>query len=344
LFSTSIVSTGHQTRQTMRRHGHANPLARRQLNRLLDELKSEAPNEWPRHFNRAWVILHHELDVPERVAVSIMSDCASAAHAGCQTMNRRVGDIVEFLTREKLCKAFERIAKCTKRAPAALRRRLDAAVIPLIQEEHVDLEAIEAIFDAAVGVFTEDSRQEAARTALAVLTYQPPGGERYMTVKNDFPGLGADDRTKSEKALAALGKASKKRVTTTSDVFAALARALRHRKSAKLNSQIHTLIVDYVAVVADVWRHAGLRPSRAGHVEDPTYKSKFHRFADLVLTAIIEPGARRHDVNLQDLRQRTRLAHAKLPPEVRRIVSPALRRADVEWLISSNHIDKALRR
>src|SRR5262249_49158518 len=69
----------------------------------------------------------------------------------------------------------------------------------------------------AAEVFSEYSHHEAAKTALAVLTYQVPGRERYTTVKNGFPGLSARDRIKSEKALTALGRASKKRKTTASD-------------------------------------------------------------------------------------------------------------------------------
>jgi hypothetical protein len=127
----------------MRRHARANPLARRRLNKLLDELKSNPPSKWPRHFHLALGILHDKSGVADQLALSILSFSVSAAHACAQAINRRVGNIVEFQTRNKLRKAFERIAKCTKRAPAALRRRLDAAVIPLIQEEHVDLEVIE---------------------------------------------------------------------------------------------------------------------------------------------------------------------------------------------------------
>jgi hypothetical protein len=328
----------------MRRHSHANPLARRRLNQLLDELKSNAPTKWPQRFNLAWAILHDELDVAEETAFSIIVSSTSAAHACAQAIDRRIGDIVEFQSRNKLRKAFERIAKCTKRAPAELRCRLDAAIIPPLQGVSVDLEVIETIFDAAVEVFLEYSRQEAAKTALAVLTYQPSSGERYTTVKNDFSGLSAWDRTKSEKALTALGKASKKRRTTASDVFATLAGALRSKQQAKVNSQIHALIVDYVAAVANLWRHVGLRPSRARHDKDPTYKSRFHRFVDLVLTEIVEPWARRHDGNLDAVRRQTRLAHEKLPAEPRAIASPALRRADVEWLVSTDHIIKAQRR
>jgi hypothetical protein len=326
----------------MRRHSHANPFARRRLNRLLAELKSKAPSKWPRHAYLAWAILHDELNVAEQPALSILNFSVSAAHSGAHAINRRVGNIVEFQTREKLRAAFERIAKCTKRAPAELRRRLDAAIIPLIQEEPVDLEVIETIFDSAVEVFSDYSHQEAAKTALAVLTYQAPGADRYTTVKNDFPGLSAKDRVKSEKALTALAKASKERRTSASDVFAALAGALRSKQSTKSNSQVHSLIVDYVAAVAAIWRRAGLRPSRARHPMDPTYKSRFHRFVDLLLTEMVEPWARRHDGSLGSVRRQTRLAHEKLPPEFRSVASPALRRADVEWLVSTDHITKAL--
>jgi hypothetical protein len=328
----------------MRRHAHANPLARRRLNRLLDEIKSKPTSKWPRYLDLAWSILHSELDVTDETAFPIIISSASAAHACAQAIDRRVGNIVEFQTREKLCNAFERIANCAKRAPAELRRRLDAAITPLIQPEPADLEVIEAIFDATVEVFSEYSHHEAAKTALAVLTYQAAGGDRYTTVKNDFPGLSAKDRVKSEKALTTLGKASTKRGTTASDVFVALAGALQSEQSAKLNSQIHTSIVDYVAAVADLWRRAGLRPSRARHPVDPTYKSSFHRFVDLVLTEMVEPWARRYDGSLDSVRRQNQSAHKKLDPESRSAVSPAPRRADVEWLVSEDHLKKALPR
>ena len=328
----------------MRRHAHATPLARRRLNRLLDEFKSKAPSKWPRHFYRAWEILHDELNVAEQLASSILNSSVSAAHACAQAIDRRAGNIVEFQTRSKLHNAFERIANCAKRAPTELRRCLNTAIIPLIQKGHVDLEVIEAIFDAAVKVFSEYSHHEAAKTALAVLTYQAVGGEQYTTVKNEFPGLSAKDRVKSEKLCATLGKTSKKRPTNTSDVFAALAGALQSKRSAKLNSQIHTLIVDYVTAVAEVWRRAGLRPSRASDPTDPAYRSRFHSFVDLVLTEMVEPWARRHDGDLDAIRRQTLLAREKLGPEFRSIAGRAPRRADVEWLVSTDHITKALRR
>ena len=273
----------------MRRHAHANPLMRRRLDKLLRKLKSKDLSKRPRHLSLACVVLRDELGVTEKTAFAIIASSSSAAFTCAEAINRRVGAIVEFQTCEKLCNAFERIANCAKRAPAELRRRLDAAVTPLIRQEHVDLEVIETIFDTAVEVFSEYSRHEVAKTALGVLMHQPPGGGRYMTVKNDFLGLSAKDQIKSEKALTALGKVSKKRKTTASDVFATLATVLKCKQSAKLNSQIHTLIVDYITTVVEGWRHAGLRPSRARNPAHPAYKSRFHRFVDLVLTEMVEP-------------------------------------------------------
>jgi hypothetical protein len=62
------------------------------------------------------------------------------------------------------------------------------------------------------------------------------------------------------------------------------------------------------------------------------------------MTEMVEPWARRHDGSLDAVRQQTRLAHDKLHPEFRSIASPTLKRADVEWLVSTDHIAKALRR
>jgi hypothetical protein len=168
---SAVTATGalrpeelHSGRSSMRRHAYANPFVRRQLNRLLDEIKSKAASEWPRRSNLAWRILHE---------FPIIFSAASAAHVCAQAINRRIGNIVEFQMRNKLRKVFERIAKCTKRAPAELRHRLDAAIIPLIQKEHVDLEVIEEIFDAVVKVFSEYSHHEAAKTALVHRSFLP---------------------------------------------------------------------------------------------------------------------------------------------------------------------------
>jgi hypothetical protein len=91
---------------------------------------------------------------------------------------------------------------------------------------------------------------------------------------------------------------------TAEVVFATMAAAATADGSDRERREIHALIVDYVAEAADIWRGAGLRPGRAFYPEpidakrSVSYKAAFHRFVDLVLTAIVEPWSRRHDNNL----------------------------------------------
>jgi len=80
--------------------------------------------------------------------------------------------------------------------------------------------------------------------------------------------------------------------------------------------EIATLIVDYVAVVADLWRAAGLRPGRARKDADPKYRSRFHRFVELVLTAIIDPWSRRHDDDVDKHARALFRAHSELRLEL----------------------------
>ena len=56
------------------------------------------------------------------------------------------------------------------------------------------------------------------------------------------------------------------------------------------NTLIADLITNYVASVAQIWLRHGIRPGRAVHPSNPNYRSKFHRFVDLVLTAVSSRG------------------------------------------------------
>ena len=103
------------------------------------------------------------------------------------------------------------------------------------------------------------------------------------------------------------------------------------------------MIVVYVAEVADIWRSAGLRPTRVFNRSCVGKRSKFHHFVDLVLTAIVEPQSRRYDSNLDAAKQQILAAHARLPDSLRPEVAATLRHCDVEWLVSDDHLKKALR-
>ena len=105
-------------------------------------------------------LLCNELGLTEEEMLTIVTGSVTAAHDCARAINRRSVDIIEFKARDKLGVAFARIAKCAKRAPAKLRRRLNERLIPLIREAPIDLEVIEAIFDAAVAAFWEFPKEE----------------------------------------------------------------------------------------------------------------------------------------------------------------------------------------
>jgi hypothetical protein len=209
-----------------------------------------------------------------------------------------------------------------------------------VHSDFVDSEVIEEILDAAATVFAESPDNEAARTALGALSVTSSNGRRIIGLSSDYSGLDFDSRDKCESALSTLARTTE--TVTASIVFEALAAATASR-STGARADVSDLIVRYVAVVAMLWRELGLRPTRATRRWDPKYKSRFHRFVELVLTAMTEPSSRRHDENIDLIAQKIRAAHTRLPPELRRFASPRLRRADVEWLVSEDHVKKALR-
>jgi hypothetical protein len=202
-----------------------------------------------------------------------------------------------------------------------------------------DLETVEEALDVSVAVFSRFKKHESARTALGALGADADG--RASGLKNDYSSLRPDDRRRCE---AALGTAAVERIAA-SEVFEALASALDEgTRDQDAGSRITALIVDYVAAVVRAWHSAGLRPSRAHHPDRPEYTSKFRGFADLVLSAFLEPAARRGDDDLHEIQQKTWRSHAKLPDNLRRLVSSALPRRDLEWLVSDDHVKQALRR
>jgi hypothetical protein len=213
-----------------------------------------------------------------------------------------------------------------------------------MQGQPADSELIEAIVDAAAEFFASHSQGAAARTALRALQIDPSKGNYSSAIKVNYSGLTASVRATVEAALAVLVRTGKGGLTATA-VFAALASGIGDNAKSS-STEINRDIVDYVAEVAIVWSDSGLRPARAAHPSDPTYKARFHRFLDLVLTAMTDPWSMRHDpeLELEKTRKKIREAYDDLPEEYRNISSPALSRRDVEWLVSDDHLKKGLAR
>jgi hypothetical protein len=116
--------------------------------------------------------------------------------------------------------------------------------------------------------------------------------------------------------------------------------SIRHPDNT--GSQISDVLAEYVRQVSEVWKAHGLKPSRARDDSDPKYTSRFHKFCDLVLMALVDPWSLRHEANLDQIRQQIRTSHLNLPPKSRDQVSNSLPLRDRQWLVSEDHLRRAL--
>jgi hypothetical protein len=243
----------------------------------------------------------------------LVIESMSAAHRCAQLVDERSRAGAQGRSINRLSKAFARIARCAARGSARLRQDLDQALIELLRGDPVDLEDMEAILEAAGTTFARYPTEEPARTALSALGASEEDSARRYALKLDFESLPSALHLRMQTMLSELA-ASTPGDLSAARIFSTMASALEIEVN-RADPEIATLITDYVDAVADLCRPAGLRPGRAHKPDDPEYKSNFHRFADLVLTAVMEPGSRRHDGYLDEHRRALWEAHAKLDDE-----------------------------
>ena len=275
----------------MRRRARVTIAARRPVDSIIQNLSFNSATSWPDNFKRALSVLRREMALSQESSISLLIASVRSAHACARQINRRVSNLAEFQTRLRLARAFHRISNCLMRAPADLRRRLDTRLAPLVEQPVVDLEVIEEIFDVTVLTFDEFPKAEVSGTALRVMCDDRPGRARAITMKTDFSAVGSAYIRESERAILGLRKRPLKSGVGVA-VFEALERPLDSGQGAKIKSTIHDVIDQYVAAVAETWRKAGLRPGRARSDYDATYRSKFHRFAELILSGIMQESSR----------------------------------------------------
>lgn len=272
----------------MGRKAHVDFRARRSLPQFLSQLKSKQASDWSQPLFAAWKILNNELALEPAKALSVILESVSAAHRCVRAQNQQLNDLEEARTHTTIRKACNRISKCINRAPALVRGHLDQAIHPLIQESVIDLEVIESIFEASRAIFDEFADIKSSRTALTAFCELRAA---------PFSTLGMALRREAESAIAGLAAASSAtgREATASDVFATVAAVLEGDTRAGLNTLSGKLISRYVAELAEIWRRAGLKPSRAIGFLNTEYRAKFHRFSELVLRAMADNSrAERH--------------------------------------------------
>lgn len=306
---------------------------------LQRRIVSQPVSRWPKHLGLGYAILRDELHLTESRARELILKSILAAQVCAQAVNRRSAAVVEAKLRTRLALTFGRLGNCCRRASAGLRRRLDAVIAPLLQQNAIDAEVIEAIIDVATAEFQRSSPERAAATALRAILVAEGDSTAINWVKNDFAGLQPQTQRRCELALSRLGKTGKS--VKAHIVFDTLKGALECKQIAENPTSF--LIAGYIEALVPIWKAAGLNPSRASHPANPAYKSKFHRFSDLVLTAVVEPWSRRHDNDRDHMRHLAHRTRMKLPNEYRQICA-ALSPSDTGWLVSEHILRKGLRR
>jgi hypothetical protein len=325
----------------MRRRARPVHLARLRVNDFTGTLMHAPQAKWPRHLQLAGAILEQGLKVPDPTARAILATSVTHALACAQAMDRRALARSRAETKAKVRKSFSRLEKCFARAPARLRNALDDQIYAT--PKVVDTEAIEAIIDAAYQTFA-CSKLEPATAALRALSVKRWKGRKIVGLKTEYGALDLPTRHKCEAAVSSLPRAAVSGAAVA--VFKALTSAIDESPAppAGVSTETSDLIIDCVAAVATLWRENELRPTRAYHPENPKYKSKFHRFVELVLTAVSEPGSNRHTADMDEILRRMRAHHARLQAEMRSKIGKGLKREDREWLVSDDHVRKALAR
>jgi hypothetical protein len=248
------------------------------------------PRGWGHHLQLAWTISHSDLRIPAPMARELMARSIRAAYECATKMNERILRAHEDERARRVKQALQRLAHCAKRAPARLRRLLDEQIASLLQGGEVDLETIEALFQAAREAFDQFPNSEAATTGLSALGVYREHGYDTIGLASDFSSLSSLLQANCTSALSqALQGGAELGAETVFEMLAeGISPPLRPPRGAA------DIIIDYVAAVAAAWNSAGLRAGRALKFGDAAYRSKFHRFCDLVLMALVEPHSRRH--------------------------------------------------
>lgn len=323
----------------MSRHARPVWLVRKPIAKHRLELCARPSTAWPKHLCMAWRLLRFDLGMSDEIASRLVIESVTAAYKCALQVNDQSRHAAHALSITQLAKAFARIANCAKRGSPRLRRNLDQAIVPIARQTPVDLEVVEAILDAANAQLAKHN-EEPAKTALDALGVRDDGEVQRFAMKVEIAGLPSASVLRLTAVVSEVAKNGGADLTTAR-VFAMMASILQSDLK-KVDSKITKPIIDYVAAVAALWEATGLRPGRANREDDRDYKSRFQHFTDLVLTSIIEPGARRHDGDRDTDLQAIRKVHDSLVAEDRKGVGFGKRRSDREWLVNEYHIRQAL--
>jgi hypothetical protein len=328
-------------------------------------MRKRPTDKWSDRLKAANKLLQTELQLPKHDARAVVI----ATTAFAQECSAEITKLALADERERLCclgsEYFRKLAINLERLPATLRRSIDNLILPLADVRLFDSEALDALLD---GIASELNPHAVAKSdaerALRAAYCDPPkeGGEQTWDRHPPplavlYGGLHPKDRTRAETSANALFS-SKQRISA-GELFQCLATALAEQPAEK-RPEVSESIVKYLERTAAVWRRCGLVPTRSNNRRIRGYRGPFHRFTDLILTAMTEPESRRdhagfrrdgsrarakirlHQKQLESVLEQTRAAWNALPADLRREMSYSLPRRDVREIVSDDHLRKAL--
>jgi hypothetical protein len=294
----------------------ATPFARRSLESFVTRLRSLQTSDWPPRLSGAWKILTNTLGLPDAKARSLVLQSVPIAHDCIKAQSKRVDRIEANQAPARIRRTCHRVSKCIKRAPAILRRRLDAEIPTLIKNIESDLETIEAIFVATKAAFEDQQYRESEAVRTGIEALKPSRAADYSMLDTAVRG----------QVLSALAKlVSSGRQVKSAEVFAIVGGALDNWKAQTISLESRDLRTRYVAHLKIIWLEAGLKPGRSIAYLDDTYRSRFHRFAELVYVGMAASS-----------RIETRQLAGRRP-------WLALEKADYKWEISDDHVRNGLK-
>jgi hypothetical protein len=214
--------------------------------------------------------------------------------------------------------------------------RIECCPSRSLQQRPIDAEVIESILDAAVTEFKRFSADDAAAAALRLVTGRGRASNNW--IKDSYTDLRPQTQRCCEAALSRLGKNGES--VKAYMIFDALLAAVHQIAADEDDHGSATLRSNYVSALALIWKAAGLDPTRAYREDDSSYTSRFHRHADLILTAVAEPWVERHRDDLEHSRWLTDEAPASIPLEYRAYVTPPP--SETGWLITVHILRKGL--
>jgi|GEM_PF-2554040 len=341
MFSPPSVTAKHLDLTGMRRRASVFHLARANIDALNQRLRFQEPSSWPQHLQASLDLLIQGCNVEDRLARKIVISSARHAHRCAAEISRLAVSIEQRRIKEQCSRAFKLLANNINRLPARANRAINELMrpeLPCFDSEILAdlLHSIAAQIPARPAPSPED------RVLRAIYAGDLSGGNTKSPQLADLYGaLAWRVRSEVEQKLRKVF-AKRRHCLAPDEVFSTIAAILRATRIDKETS-VADCIVNYVRHAADVWRQHELVPTRGRNPNKPKRRSVFHRFTDLVLLTMTTPEAVRHDhAAVEQMKAGTYHQHILLPPTIRTKVSGAIRRQDVEWLVSDDHVKKAL--